>query len=149
MTVSENELSEYSKSFPNRPRPTKKLIPNLYDKRNYVVHYRNLQFYLQQGVVLKKIHRILSFKQSAFLAPYIDMCTRNRQCAKSQFEMDLWKLCANAIYGKSMQNQRKQVNVRLITDPGKLRKALSKPNLQRTQIINEELVMVHGGRMKL
>ena len=149
MTVTENQLSDFCKSFPDRPRPSRKLVPNLYNKRNYVVHYRNLQFYIQEGMILKRVHRVLAFHQSAFLSSYIDVCTQNRQMAKSQFEMDLWKLCANAIYGKSMQNQRKQMNVRLIADPVKLKKALSKPNLQRTQIINDELVMVHGGRMKL
>ena len=63
--------------------------------------------------------------------------------------MDTWKLCANAVYGKSMKNQRKQMNVRLIADPPKLLKALSKPHLKAAKIINDELVMVHGGRRRV
>ena len=55
----------------------KKLIPNLYNKTNYVVHYRNIQFYIEQGLVLKKIHKVLSFTQRRWLKPWIDLCTPN------------------------------------------------------------------------
>ena len=48
------------------------LAPNLMSKKNYVVHYRNLQYCLSQGLILKKVHRILEFKQSALMKPYID-----------------------------------------------------------------------------
>ena len=40
-----------------------KLTPNLMSKKNYVVHYRNLKYYLSQGLIFKKVHRILEFKQ--------------------------------------------------------------------------------------
>ena len=149
LMITDDMLSDYSRSFPNRPKPTTKLVPNLLPKTKYVVHYRNLQYYIQQGIVLKKIHRVLSFSQRPWLRKYIELCTKKRQDAKSQFEMDTWKLCANAIYGKSMQNKRKQMNVRLIADPPKLRKALAKPHLMSSKIINDELVMVHGGRRRV
>ena len=67
LTVTDDMLSDYSLSFPNRPRPTEKLIPNLRNKSNYVVHYENLKLYLRQGLILTKIHRILEFRQKAWL----------------------------------------------------------------------------------
>lgn len=53
----------------------KKLVPTLRTKEKYVVHYRNLQFYLQQGLILTKIHRVISFEQEAWLKPYIEYNT--------------------------------------------------------------------------
>ena len=130
-------------------RPTQKLIPNLYDKTNYVTHYRNLQFYVNHGLVLTKIHRILSFSQRPWLKPWIDLCTAQRQNAQSEFESDLAKLQANATFGKTMENIRNRVNIRLIADPGKLRKAVSKPSYRQAQIINPDLVMVRAARQKI
>ena len=48
-------------------------------KKNYVVYYRNLKYYLSQGLILKKVHRILEFKQSAWMKPYIDCNTQKRK----------------------------------------------------------------------
>jgi len=130
-------------------RPTNKLIPNLYDKTNYVTHYRNLQFYISHGLVLSKIHRVLSFTQRPWLKSWIDLCTTQRQNAKSEFESDLAKLQANATFGKTMEQVRNRVNIRLIADPAKLRKAVSKPSYREAKIINPDLVMVRAARQKV
>ena len=53
-----------------------KLIPNLYDKRNYVVHIKVLNQALKQGLILDKVHRVIEFNQSAWLKPYIDLNTQ-------------------------------------------------------------------------
>ena len=50
----------------------KKFIPNLGNKTNYVVHYKNIQLYLSLGMKLTKIHRVLKYKQSDWMKKYID-----------------------------------------------------------------------------
>ena len=94
-------LSEFAKGLfdPRYPwKPSEKLIPNLLDKTKYVAHYRNLQFYINHGLVLTKIHRVITFTQEPWLRPWIDLCTAQRQMAQSDFESDLAKLQANATF---------------------------------------------------
>ena len=54
-----------------------KLVTNVKDKFKYVTHYRNLQTYLQAGIELIKIHRVIKFRQKRYIKPYIDKCTKN------------------------------------------------------------------------
>ena len=76
-------------------RDSKKLLLTLQDKNNYVVHYRNLQFYLNQGMKLKRVHRVLEFDQECWMEPYIMMNTEFRKEAKSDFEKNFYKLMNN------------------------------------------------------
>jgi hypothetical protein len=78
----------------------KKLVPNLYDKKNYVCHIKNLQYYLKKGLKLKKVHRVLEFYQRSWLKEYIDFNTNLRKNAKNDFEKDFYKLMNNAVYSE-------------------------------------------------
>ena len=93
-----------------------RLVPNLMSKKNYVVHYRNLQYYLSQGLILKKVHRILEFKQSAWMKPYIDFNTQKRKEATNEADKNLFKLLDNAVYGKTMENMRERIKIRITTN---------------------------------
>ena len=73
----------------------KKLIPNLRNKQKYITHYKNLQLYTLLGLEIIKIHRVLSFKQSDWMKPYIDFNTEKRAKSKSKFEQDFFKLVIN------------------------------------------------------
>ena len=88
-----------------------KLVPNLYDKTRYVLHYRNLQFYLQLGMRLKKFHRAVHFDQTLWIAQYIRMDTEFRKQAKSTFEQDLNKLMNNSVFRKTMENIRRRIDL--------------------------------------
>lgn len=77
-----------------------KLAPNMLPKKKYVVHLRNLQYYLSLGVVLTKVHRIISFYQEAWIEPYIQQNTILRQQAADDFEKTYYKLLNNAFFGK-------------------------------------------------
>ena len=113
-----------------KPANIKKLTPNLNDKCNYVIHYRNLKQALENGLILKKVHRVLSFKQSPWLAKYINLNTEKRKNAKNDFEKDFFKLMNNAVFGKTCENLRKRVDIRLVTTPKQLQKLINKPNFK-------------------
>jgi hypothetical protein len=68
-----------------------KLISSFHDRKNYVVHMKNLKLYKDLGLEITKISRILKFKQSNFIAPFIQKCTQSRQRAGTKFEMDQFK----------------------------------------------------------
>ena len=120
-----------------------KLIPTLRDKKEYVLHYRNLQLYLDLGLKIKKIHRVLKFDQSPWLKQYIDFNTEKRKHAKNSFEKDFFKLMNNSVFGKTMENICKRVDIRLVTDEKKLDKLTTKPTYVSSKIFNENLMAVH------
>ncbi|XP_031789084.1 uncharacterized protein LOC116418046 [Nasonia vitripennis] len=92
----------------------KKLLTTLNDKKRYVIHYRALKQVLDNGLRLKKVHRILSFEQRAWLKPYVEFNTEKRKQAKNEFEKLFYKLLINAVYGKCIEREWKRVDVRLL-----------------------------------
>ena len=145
--VNKDMLSEYCKNIQKKFNISTglvhKLIPTLCDKEKYVLHYRNLQLYLDLGLKVKKVHRVLEFNQSPWLKQYIDFNTLKRTQAKNSFEKDFFKLMNNSVFGKTMENIRKRVDVRLVTNEKKLLKMASKPTYVSSKIFNENLVAVH------
>ena len=127
----------------------KKLIPNLRHKNNYVIHYKNLMQCLRLGMKLKKIHRGIKFIEAAFLKPYIDKNTSLRALAKNNFEKDFFKLMNNSVFGKTMENIRNRVNVKLVDSGEQFKKLAAKPNYNGRKIFNENLVSVHMKKTSL
>ena len=121
-----------------------KLIPNLRDKTKYVIHYKNLIQCLKAGLKLKKIHEGIKFIESEWMKPYIEMNTNLRTQAKNNFEKDFYKLMNNSVFGKTMENIRNCVNVKLVNTEEELKKLVAKPNLKSPpKIFSENLVSVH------
>ena len=97
---------------PKNNAKSKKLTCDWTDKKNYSVHYRMLKFYVSHGMVVDKIHEIISFKQSKWLGKYIKFNTQKRNKAKNDFEKDFNKLLINAFYGKCMENVRNCLGIK-------------------------------------
>ena len=73
-----------------------KVVCNLYDKNNYVVHIRSLKQALDHRVILKKVHRVIQFNEEAWLKEYIEMNTELRK-ARNDFRKDFFKLMNNSV----------------------------------------------------
>ena len=126
-----------------------KLIPNLKDKEKYVLHYKSLKKYLDLGLKLKKIHRGITFKESAWLKSYISLNTDLRAAATNEFEKGFFKLMNNSVFGKTMENIRKRVDIRLVTNEFAAKKLISKPNYAHRTIFCENLVAIHMKKTSL
>ena len=131
-----------------------KLVTDLCDKNGYVTYYRNLQLYLQLGLKLKKINKVLSFTQEPLLKDYINSNSLLRQKAKAKkddFGANIYKIKNNGVFGKQMENVRNRCDIRLVKDKtNKYVKLISHPlyKFKRT-IFNENLVAVHMNKKEI
>ena len=137
--------------LPNREKINKveKLITSIEDKENYVIRIRALKQALSHGLVLKKVHRVIEFRQEAWLKPYIDMNTKLRTEAKNYFEKDYFKLMDNSVFGKTMENVRNHRDIKLVTTNERRNKLVSEPNYHRTKHFSENLLGVEMRKTKI
>ena len=122
MKVTKEMLSPYCESIREKFNisvgQVHKLIPTLNNKEEYVLHYRKLQLYTDLVLKVKKVHRVLEFNQSPLLKRHINFNTQKRTQAKHSFEK-LFRSMNNSVFGKTMENLRKKVDVKLVTDEKK------------------------------
>ena len=103
---------------PKNYAKSKKLICDWTDKKIYMVHYRMLKFYVRHGMVVEKIHEIISFKQSKWLEKHTNFITQKRNKGKNEVDKDFYNLLNNAFYGKTMENVRNRLGLKFITKDG-------------------------------
>ncbi|BFZ23189.1 hypothetical protein BsWGS_26228 [Bradybaena similaris] len=158
MSVPREWLSEYQNTLVDKLggkfTEGEKLVPHFHPRQRYVLHYRSLQQYVSLGMKVTKIHRVVQFRQEAWMKPYIEMNTALRAAAKSDFEKDLYKLANNAVYGKTMENVRNRISVVLVhpeEDKEKLRRLIANPAFKGRDIktFKGKLVAVHRAKREV
>ena len=112
--INPDKYNDYMKKKPKNYTKSKKLICDWTDKKKYLIHYRMLKFYVRHGMIVEKIHEIISFKQSRWLEKYISFNTQKRNKAENDFEKDFFKLLVNAAFGKFLENVRNRLGLELI-----------------------------------
>ena len=119
--VTEDLLSSYQKNIysayqTKHNAKTKKLICSLIPKTFYKIHYLELELYINLGVVVTCVHRMVTFTEREWLKPYIDKCVTLRRLAKTKFQKDMPKLMANSVFGKTMEKVRSRKAIELMRD---------------------------------
>ena len=126
-----------------------KLVPNLRDKKSYVIHIQALNQVLQQGLRLDRIHRVIEFDQSPWLKTYTDFNTQLRMAATNDFEKDFFKLMNTSVFGKKMENIRKHRNIKLVMTEKKYLRTVIKPNFKSGVLFGENLMGCEMGKIKV
>jgi len=158
--ITYNELSPinqflYKKMQKNTSQDTyceKKLIPTFHNRKYYILHIKCLLFYLSHGLILKKIHRIVSFKQKPFLKEYILTLTNLRSISAAKnltFFVNVFKLLANSTYGKFAQNPNNFTYAKLCLCERDLKKAINSNRFLRASIVNQDVAIVEYKPEKL
>ena len=156
VTVGKNWLSPYNEELVNnldgrRFSKTEKLVPHLGPRKDYVIHYQELQYYVKLGMIVDEVSEILSFDQTNWLAPYIALNTEKRQGAKNAFEKDFFKLVNNSVYGKTMENVRKYQDVKLMKinnewDEKAFLNKINKPSFKYSRQLEDTLTGAYIGK---
>ena len=128
---------------------TKKLICNLQDKKDYVVHINVLKQALDNGLKLIKVHQVIEFDQEAWLKEYINFNTELRKKANNEFEKDFFKLMNNVVFGKTMENVRKHRDIKLVKTDKKRNKLVSEPNYHIMKLIDDNLAIIEMKKVKV
>ena len=99
-----------------------------------------LAFNLEQGIIITKVHKIITFDKSDWLKKYIDFNTQQRSLAKTTFEKNIWKLMNNSFYGKTIENVKDRINFDFCTDDIELRKLINKPHFKGCKVFYENCI---------
>ena len=126
--INDNELG-YQKRHGVKAR-SEKLILDQNNKTEYMVHYRMLKFYVNTGVKVTKLHRVIKFKQGYICSDYIQNNINKRATAKTEAEKDVRKLMNNSLYGRMCMNPLHFFQSKFLHEEEKIMKSVSKPTFK-------------------
>ena len=148
--IDRNMLSEYQIGLLDHAGSNRvvnpKLVQTLFNKKNYTVHYISLKLYVEMGLRVSKVHRVLRFKQQKWLEPYIRLNTQMRMQSTNKFQESFYKLMNNSCYGKTLESKRNRVNVKLARSREAVLQNSDKGLMKSVNIFDENLVAITSRR---
>ena len=154
LNITFDMLSPYAKMCLQTLRNTekysaKKLTATFTARKNYVVHFSNLKFYLQQGLEITKIHSVIAFKQEKFLEPYIRYCTEKRKNSVSSFQGSIYKTLSNSLFGKFLECVRDRMECKFVSTENTCKRLIARAGFNSFRILNEQLVAVFSKKKEV
>ena len=148
--VNFENLSPYAKRVYHKMHPKKskfsesKLLASFLPKERYVVHIGTLALYKKLGLQITKIHRVIKFRQRAFLKDFILRCTKLRSNASNAFEKRQWKLFCNSTYGKMIECVFRYLTTRIVQNQDSSKKIIAQKSFKGFTVINENITALHS-----
>ena len=136
-----NHCKKIADNYGIKVDDVKKLVPNLDNKPNYVVYYKNLQLHLSLGMKLSKIQKILKFQQSDWLKNTLILTLKKEKMLLLILKKTFFKLMINSVYDNTTENLRKRISVRLVNNEKDYLKHVNKPNCISQKIFNNIFVL--------
>ena len=146
INITQKDLSPYSmnvlkKAYNKTVHTSRKLTATFHPRKKIVLHGLNLQLWLELGMTLEKVYRVIKFRQEPSMKKWVDFCTSQRSKSRNSFEKDYWKLIVNSVFGKTIEDLARQRDVIIVRDSDHLSKLVSKPNFEYSTIIKDDLVI--------
>ena len=134
-----------------KPSTADKLVPNLCDKIGLVVHISELKQALQRGLELKKVWKVLEFRQEAFMKPWIELCVAMRREAATELDRDFWKLMMNSVFGKTCEQVHTHADIKFIKTANKdrLEHYTNRPQFKDGHILTDDLLVVELNKCRV
>ena len=126
----------------NKIKKCNKLVCNVHDKENYVVHIRALKQALNHGLIIKKVHRVIQFNQETWFKTinWHEYEIKNRR--RNDFEKNFFKLMNSAVFVKTMENVRKHRDIKLVTTDKRRNQLASEPNYYTIKYFSENVMAI-------
>lgn len=118
-----------------------KLTSSFERREKYVCHGVNLKLYLELGMRLLAVHRVIRFKQEPFIRPYIDFCAKMRAESKTKSRSNTFKMCSNAVFGKMIENANNRMDTMFVEDRKTALRKNTDPRLKGQMVLEENLTI--------
>ena len=132
----------------NKIKKCNKLFCSIHNKENSCSH-KNFKTRIKYGLIFKKVHKVIQFNQKEWLKTNIEMNTKLRAEAKNDFEKDFFKIINNAVFEKTLENERKHRDIKLVTTDKRRNQLASGPNYHTTKYFSENLIAIEMKKTKV
>ena len=158
--ITYQDLSPESQKYVSSSYKSVKQVAHFRPRRNYICFYSNLKYYLSKGLILKKVHCAIRFRQKAFVKPYIEEVTKRRANSQSKVFKNRYKFTSNIMvraafkyqyfclltffpfqFGKSIENTRDRLECKIHRNRKSLTLYARDPSFSKFKIIENDVVL--------